>query len=85
MTLDMPYTASRHLWNASTSVEFYRAWREQPRWTIHNFDYKDFWMYARAEDVDDFTRMMLTVQSSPDAMEHFMQGDTNIPVPSASC
>jgi hypothetical protein len=67
--------------------------------TIQNFDFKEFWQYARAEDLDDFTRMMLTVyvppplfvacnqmltrpyrQSSPDAVDHFLQGDTTIPV-----
>lgn len=61
MGRNLPYTASRHLWNAASSVEFFRAWREQPQWTIQNFDFKEFWQYARAEDLDDFTRMMLTV------------------------
>lgn len=65
MGRNMPYTASRHLWNAASSVEFFRAWREQPQWTIQNFDFKEFWQYARAEDLDDFTRMMLTVYVHP--------------------
>jgi hypothetical protein len=56
----IPYTASRHLWNATSSVDFYRAWREQPQWTIRSFDFKEFWMYARPEDLDEFTRIMLT-------------------------
>jgi hypothetical protein len=55
------YTASRHLWEARSSVDFFRAWREQPQWTIANFDFSDFWQYARAEDMDDFTKVMLTM------------------------
>lgn len=85
MNTNIPYTASQHLWGADTSVEFFRAWRDQPRWTIQKFDYKEFWQYARPEDMDEFTRMMLTVQSSPDAVDHFMQGDTTIPVRPTAC
>ncbi len=61
MPNNLPYTASRPLWEAKSSVEFFRAWREQPQWSISNFDFRDFWMYARAEDLDEFTRMMLTM------------------------
>lgn len=54
------FTASRHLWDAASSVEFYRAWREKPQWWIENLSFKDFWMYGRPGDIDDFTRLMLT-------------------------
>lgn len=74
------FTASRHLWEASTSVDFFRAWREQPQWGIQNGVFKEFWQFARAEDCDEFTKLMLTTQVGPDAMDHFMQGETNIPV-----
>jgi hypothetical protein len=37
-------------------------------------------MYARPEDLDEFTRIMLTAQCGPDAVEHFMHGDSAIPV-----
>lgn len=54
------FTASSHLWEAKTSVEFYRAWREQPQWCIQDSSFKEFWQYARAEDMDEFTKLMLT-------------------------
>ncbi|GJN73056.1 hypothetical protein PLIIFM63780_007120 [Purpureocillium lilacinum] len=74
------FTASRHLWDAASSVEFYRAWREKPQWWIENLSFKDFWMYGRPGDIDDFTRLMLTTQVGTDAMDHFMEGETTIPV-----
>lgn len=55
----MTFTASKHLWQAPSSVEFFRAWREKPQYRIVNFDFKDFWMYARADDADEFTKLML--------------------------
>lgn len=61
MMNDIPYTASQPLWGATTSVEFFRAWREQPRWIIRMFDYKEFWQYARPEDMCEFTKIMLAV------------------------
>lgn len=57
---DIGFTASRHLWDAPNSVEFYRAWREKPQFSIQNMVFKDFWMYARPDDCDDFTKLMLT-------------------------
>lgn len=74
------FTASRHLWDAPTSVDFFKAWREQPQWCIQNGIFKEFWQYAKAEDCDEFTKLMLTTQVGPDAMDHFMQGETTIPV-----
>lgn len=61
METTMVFTASRHLWEAESSVSFYRAWNEKPQYCIRDLDFKDFWQYGRPEDVDDFTRMMLTV------------------------
>ncbi|KAL6869109.1 hypothetical protein ACO1O0_000432 [Amphichorda felina] len=78
---EQAFTASRHLWEAATPADFFRAWREQPRWTIANGGFRDFWQYARAEDMDEFTKLMLTTQVGPDAMDlHFMQGEMSIPV-----
>ncbi|UNI15028.1 hypothetical protein JDV02_001601 [Purpureocillium takamizusanense] len=74
------FTASSHLWDAASSVEFYRAWREKPQWWIENLSFKDFWMYGRPGDIDEFTRLMLTTQVGTDAMDHFMEGETTIPV-----
>lgn len=54
------FTASRHLWEATSSVEFFRAWREKPQYCIIDLSFKEFWMYARPDDLDEFTRLMLT-------------------------
>ncbi|KAH8174034.1 fungal zn(2)-Cys(6) binuclear cluster domain-containing protein [Sarocladium implicatum] len=72
------FTASRHLWDAQTSVEFYRAWREKPRFLIEQMQYREFWQYASPDDLDEFTRIMLTTQTGMEAMDHFMLGDTSV-------
>lgn len=54
------FTASRHLWEATSSVEFFRAWREKPQYCITDMSFKEFWMYARPDDMDEFTKLMLT-------------------------
>lgn len=59
MIADLSFTASRHLWEAQSSLDFFRAWREKPQYHIDNFDFTTFWMYARADDADEFTRLML--------------------------
>lgn len=74
------FTASKSLWEATSSVEFYRAWREKPQYFIRNFDFKEFWQYGRLDDMDEFTRLMLTPQVGVDAMEHFLAGDVSIPI-----
>ncbi|KAH6604757.1 hypothetical protein Trco_006464 [Trichoderma cornu-damae] len=74
------FTASRHLWEAPSSVEFFRAWREKPQYCITDLSFKEFWMYARPDDVDEFTKLLLTTQVGVDAMEHFMEGETTIPI-----
>ncbi|PHH62446.1 hypothetical protein CDD82_2003 [Ophiocordyceps australis] len=74
------FTASRHLWDAKSSVEFYRAWREKPHYLIENLSFNEFWVYGRPADIDEFTRLMLTGQIGPDAMHHFMHGDIAVPV-----
>lgn len=54
------FTSSRHLWEATSSVEFFKAWREKPQYCITDLSFKEFWMYARPDDMDEFTRLMLT-------------------------
>ncbi|CAM1507143.1 Fc.00g067840.m01.CDS01 [Cosmosporella sp. VM-42] len=76
------FTASRHLWEADSSATFYRAWQEKPQYCVANMEFKDLWMYGRPEDVDEFTKLMLTAQAGPDAMDHFMLGLPGVP---ASC
>lgn len=59
MWRDLRFTASRHLWEAPSSVEFFRSWRDKPQYYIRDFDFKDFWSYARPDDLDEFTKTML--------------------------
>ncbi|RDA89778.1 hypothetical protein CP533_4689 [Ophiocordyceps camponoti-saundersi (nom. inval.)] len=54
------FTASKHLWEAGSSVDFYKAWREKPHYWVENLGFGDLWMYARPTDLDEFTRLMLT-------------------------
>lgn len=56
---NLRFTASRHLWEAPSSVDFFRAWRDKPQYYIRDFDFKDFWSYARPDDMDEFTKVML--------------------------
>ncbi|KAM0254772.1 hypothetical protein ACHAQJ_006429 [Trichoderma viride] len=74
------FTASRHLWEATSSVEFFRAWREKPQYCVTDLSFKEFWMYARPDDMDEFTKLMLTTQVGVDAIEHFLTGESTIPV-----
>ncbi|KAH7137262.1 hypothetical protein B0J13DRAFT_75889 [Dactylonectria estremocensis] len=74
------FTTSRYLWNADSSVAFFQAWHHKPQFRVSDMDFKDVWMYARPEDIDDFTKLMLTAQSGPDAMDYFMMGNSNVSV-----
>ncbi|VUC22422.1 unnamed protein product [Clonostachys rosea] len=76
---NMLFTASKRLWTADTSVEFYQAWREDPQWYIRDNKFDEFWQYARPEDLDEFTRLLLITQAGHDGVEHFMQGES-VPV-----
>jgi hypothetical protein len=40
--------------------------------------YREFWQYATPDDLDEFTRVMLTTQTGTEAMDHFMLGDTSV-------
>jgi hypothetical protein len=42
--------------------------------------FRDFWQFGQPEDLDEFSRLMLTGQVGRDAMDHFMAGDVSIPV-----
>ncbi|KAK0392317.1 hypothetical protein NLU13_1813 [Sarocladium strictum] len=74
------FTASRHLWASQTSFEFFRAWRDKPRFLIEQMQFREFWQYASPDDLDEFTRIMLTTQTGTEAMDHFMLGDTSVTV-----
>ncbi|PMB72772.1 hypothetical protein BM221_000189 [Beauveria bassiana] len=83
MWQNLRFTASKHLWEAPSSVEFFRAWRDKPQYYIRDFEFKDFWSYARADDMDEFTKIMLMPQIGMDTLEHFMAGEDLSHVPAA--
>lgn len=55
------WTLSRHLWEADSSFEFARMWREKPQFVITNYKFEDFLQYGRGEDVDELGEIFLTV------------------------
>jgi hypothetical protein len=54
------FTASRYLWEADSSLAFFRAWQTKPQYPVRNLDFKGVWLHAQPEDVDEFTKLMLT-------------------------
>ncbi|KAF4340233.1 C6 zinc finger domain protein [Fusarium beomiforme] len=68
------FTASRYLWEADSSMAFFRAWQTKPQYPVRNLDFKGVWLHAQPEDVDEFTKLMLTAQMGPEAIDQFMMG-----------
>ncbi|KAJ4272192.1 hypothetical protein NW762_000903 [Fusarium torreyae] len=74
-TPNFTFTASRYLWEADSSVAFFRAWQTKPQYPVTNLDFKAVWLHAQPEDVDEFTKLMLTAQMGPEAIDQFMLGN----------
>lgn len=74
------FTASKYLWEADSGVSFLRAWQSKPRFHISEMDFKELWMHAQPEDLDSFTKIFLTAQIGPDAMDQFMLGNLGVAV-----
>jgi hypothetical protein len=55
------WTLARSLWEASSSSEFYRQWREKPQFIIVNFSFEKFVRHGRGEDVDQFAEILLSM------------------------
>lgn len=55
------WTHSGHLWEAPSSFDFYRAWREKPKWAISNLFFEEFLKDGKGEDMDEFSRFLLVV------------------------
>lgn len=60
MEPNFQFTASKYLWEADSSMAFFRAWQTKPQYPVRNLDFKGVWMHAQPEDVDEFTKLMLT-------------------------
>ncbi|KAH8653802.1 hypothetical protein BX600DRAFT_553451 [Xylariales sp. PMI_506] len=55
------WTMSRRLWEAPSSFEFYRTWRERPHHVVGNMDFKNVLKLARGDDADDFAKLLMVV------------------------
>lgn len=53
------YTVSGHLWRARDADEFAERWRREGHFVVRNADFKEVLMNAGAEDLDDFTKILL--------------------------
>lgn len=60
MDPDISFTVSRHLWDAHSSVAFFHAWHNKPQYCVSEMDFKDVWIRARPDDMDEFAKLMLT-------------------------
>ncbi|KAF4978028.1 hypothetical protein FZEAL_5535 [Fusarium zealandicum] len=74
------FTASRYLWEADSTVAFFRAWQTRPQYCVSNMCFGDVWNHAQPEDIDEFTKLMMTVQMGPEAIDHFMLGSMGVTV-----
>ena len=54
------WTLSRHLWEADSSSDFARIWKEKPRFIIKNYAFERFLQHGRGEDVDEFGKIILS-------------------------
>ncbi|KAI1310717.1 hypothetical protein F5Y03DRAFT_26402 [Xylaria venustula] len=66
------WTLGRSLWEASSSTEFQRAWKESSHFVISNFMLEHFIENGKGEDVDDFAEMFLNMYLGMDAGNEFM-------------
>ncbi|KAL1853165.1 hypothetical protein Daus18300_011904 [Diaporthe australafricana] len=66
------WTLSRPLWNANSSFEFRRAWKENPQFIISNYSFENFLKHGRGEDVDDFAEILMTVYIGVDETKEFI-------------
>ena len=55
------WTLSRHLWEADSSFDFFRRWRDQAHYVINNYSLEKFLKYGNGDDVDDFAEILLSV------------------------
>ncbi|KAI0966177.1 hypothetical protein F4678DRAFT_302904 [Xylaria arbuscula] len=55
------WTLGRSLWEAGSSTEFQRAWRESSHFVISNFMLESFIENGEKEEIDDFAEMFLNM------------------------
>ncbi|KAK1834258.1 hypothetical protein QBC39DRAFT_252628 [Podospora conica] len=62
------YTVSAHLWRATDAGEFAERWRSKGHFVVKNTDFKEILMNAGADDLDDFTKILLCALLGRDAV-----------------
>jgi len=55
------WTLSRSLWEAQSSSEFQRIWKENTHHVVDNFAFDHFFANLKVDEVDDFAEMFLAV------------------------
>ncbi|KAI0150346.1 hypothetical protein GGR57DRAFT_192720 [Xylariaceae sp. FL1272] len=73
------FTLCRPLWEASSSVEFQRLWKQTPQFIISNFSFEKFLENGRGSDVDEFAEIMLSVYMGRDAAKEFISSGEEQP------
>ncbi|KAI1741736.1 hypothetical protein F4680DRAFT_414885 [Xylaria scruposa] len=66
------WTLGRSLWDASSSAEFRRVWKDSSHFVITNFAFENFLKNGKGEDVDEFAEILLNVSMGVDSMKEFM-------------
>ncbi|KAI0189638.1 hypothetical protein F4808DRAFT_445306 [Astrocystis sublimbata] len=71
------WTLGRSLWDARSSADFRRAWKDSPHYVISNFAFDKFLENGKGEDVDEFAQILLNAVMGVDAMKEFMSSREN--------
>ncbi|KAI1488263.1 hypothetical protein F5X96DRAFT_94718 [Biscogniauxia mediterranea] len=65
------WTLSSYLWDAPSSFDFFRAWKEKPMWVISAFKFEEFVKHGMGDDIDEFSRYFLTIYFGVDEIKTF--------------
>lgn len=53
------WTLSKQLWEAPSSFDFFRLWRDKPHHVIEGFNFEEFLKTGRGEHVDEFAKILM--------------------------
>lgn len=65
------WTLSKHLWNATNPLDFFKSWKEKPIWIISAFGFDKFVQTGTGDDVDEFAMVFLTLTFGVNEMKMF--------------
>jgi hypothetical protein len=60
------WTASAHLWHASSVIDFAIAWKDRRHFVIRDLDYTKLLEDARSDDIDTFGKILLVASIGAD-------------------